>query len=98
MAETTCDGGRHGIDEWETVARHDFGGRAELDATIVAALDGEHPEPLYATVDTESVEQFLASVDAGDARVRFRVAGRLLRVLADGRVQLRRSGDPDVER
>jgi len=75
---------------WKTVARHDFDGVAELDATITAVLDGRQPgQPLYDTVDVEPAEQFLASVGDADASVVFRTGDHAVRVSADGRVQLR---------
>ena len=89
MSDPTPD-----ADGWETVARHDFGGMTELDATIATVLDVRRPDrPLYDTVNVEPAERFLASVGDADASVAFRIANRTVRVLADGRVQLRRS-DP----
>jgi len=88
---TDRSGRRRGATDWELIARHDFGGTQELDATIVAALgesgcwDGA---PLYTAADTERAEQFLASVDGDDARVVFTVAGHTVRVSADGTVEM----------
>jgi hypothetical protein len=95
MTETPADGTHNDAEGWETVAHHDFGGTAELDATITAAL-GEHrpTRPLYEAVDAESAERFLASAGSTDARVRFRIEGNTVRVSADGRVELCRSGEP----
>ncbi len=90
MTDPARDPDRHDDASWETVARHDFGGTTELDATIAAALDRQPPDrPLYATVDVEPAERFLASVGNTDASVVFRVADHAVRVSADGRVQLR---------
>ncbi|MGQ4556690.1 HalOD1 output domain-containing protein [Halobellus sp. GM3] len=97
MTERTGTSGRIGTTGWSTVARHDFGGPAELDATIVAVLseNGAPGEPpLYESVDAELAEQFLTSADGDDASVVFSVAGQAVRVSADGTVELRgRPGD-----
>lgn len=83
--------------DWRIVARHNFGGAEELDATIANALDGEGEPldgpPLYASADAELAEQFLASVDGDDASVVFSAAGRTFRVSADGTVEARRKRD-----
>lgn len=80
----------HDANGWETVARHDFGGITELDATVAAVLDVRRPDrPLYDTVNVEPAERFLASVGDADASVAFRIADHTVRVLADGRVRLR---------
>ena len=92
MTDTMHDADRRDAAGWETVACHDFGGAAELDATIAAALDGQRPDrPLYAAVDVEPAERFLASVGDAGASVVFRIAGHAVRVSADGRVQLRQT-------
>ena len=92
MSNMVRDADRRDADGWVTVARHDFGGMTELDATIAEALGGQRPDrPLYDTVDIEPAERFLASVGDADASVIFRVADRAVRVSADGRVQLRQS-------
>jgi hypothetical protein len=92
MIDTMCDTDRRDADGWETVARHDFGGVAELDATIADALDGSRPDqPLYLIADVEPAERFLASVSGADASVVFRIADQAVRVSADGRVQLRQT-------
>jgi hypothetical protein len=88
---TDRSGHRRGATDWELIARHDFGGTQELDATIVAALGEDgcwDRTPLYTAVDTERAEQFLASVDGDDARVVFTVAGHTVRVSADGTVEM----------
>ncbi|WP_156105689.1 HalOD1 output domain-containing protein [Halobellus rufus] len=80
------------MDEWEVIARHDFQGQTELDATIVTALGGEDcctEEPLYSAVDTEPAERFLRSVDGDDASVVFAVSGTTVRVAADGTIAIR---------
>ena len=88
---------RRDADGWETVAHHDFGGVAELDATIAAVLDDHgRNQPLYCTVNTEPAERFLASATDADATVTFRIAGRTVHVSADGRVQLRQSSTGDA--
>ncbi|MFB6091782.1 MAG: HalOD1 output domain-containing protein [Haloquadratum sp.] len=76
---------------WRTVAHHDFAGAEELDATIATVLgdDRSDEEPLYATVDTEPAERFLASVDGDDASVIFSIDDRTFRVSADGTVEVR---------
>jgi hypothetical protein len=92
MTDTTRDTDHPDAAGWVTIAHHDFGSTDELDATILTALDGEGPnQPLYATVDVEPAERFLASVGGADATVVFRVADRPVRVSADGRVQVRRT-------
>jgi hypothetical protein len=90
MSNTMRNADRCDADGWVTVAHHDFGGAAELDAAIADALDEQRPDrPLYDTVDIEPAERFLASVGDANASVVFRVADRAIRVTADGRVQLR---------
>ena len=92
MTDTMCDADHRDTDGWTTVAHHDFGGVAELDATIARVLDGPSPDrPLYATADVEPAERFLASVGGADASVVFRIADQAVRVSADGRVQLRQT-------
>jgi hypothetical protein len=86
---------RAGTAGWRTVARHDFDGVNELDATLASALgDGSELDgsPLYATVDAERAERFLSSVDGDDASVVFSVEGRTVRVLADGTIEVRTTG------
>jgi hypothetical protein len=96
MPETPRDTHRD-TDGWETVAHHDFGGVAELDATIATVLDDSGPDqPLYRTVNTEPAERFLASATDPDATVVFRIGGQTVRVSADGRVQLRQSCTDDA--
>lgn len=96
MSETPRDSHRD-ADGWETIAHHDFGGVAELDATIATALGDSSPDqPLYRTVNTEPAERFLASATDPDAKVVFRIGGQTVRVSADGRVQLRHSGTNDT--
>ena len=92
MSDPTRDADPGDLPEWETVAHHDFGGVAELDATIAAVLDGQRQDqPLYAAADVELAERFLTSVGDADASVVFGVADRDVRVSADGRVQLRQT-------
>ena len=92
MNHRSTDANRNGTSDWDVVAHHDFGGPTELDATIVAALDAEgccDDSPLYAAVDTEPAERFLRSVDGDDASVVFSVSERIVRVSADGTVEIR---------
>jgi hypothetical protein len=86
------DADRNGIGDWEVVAHHDFEGSAELDATVLTALEADgccDGVPLYAAVDIEPAERFLRSVDGDDASVVFSLSERIVRISADGTVEAR---------
>lgn len=92
MAERMERPTRNGPYGWETVEHHNVDGPDELEATILSVLDEEgslDEQPLYANVDPEPAERFLSSVSDDDASVVFSVSNRMVRVSADGTIEIR---------